>query len=284
MGRALEVVAGFATNPGATLTTLTPSTGTSFTVRGTDTTKPTWLLNTWAFNATAGESRLTSPRLHDQVQGIRNRVTAAFTAPLSQGHANGMFAQRLYAQDNLTYQLSGGGAEIDTAALLIGYDDLAGVSGRFIDFPTLKKNGINIVTAEVTVTAVATGNFGGGVAINSTNDNLIANTDYAIMGGMTDTRGNVIGITGVDLGNLRTGFPAEPTLRDETSNWFIQLAQALNAAYIPVINSANKSATIIDVQTNAAGGTYIVNLELVQLAPGSVPTTTATTAGTQPGA
>lgn len=285
MPRALEVIAGFATNPGATLTTVTMSTGLSAVIRGTDTTKGTWLLSSWAFNATAGELRITSPRLHDQSQGIRNRVTAAFSGPLTNGHTNAGYAQRLYAQDNLTIQLSGGGAEIDTAALLIGYDDLAGIAGRFIDVPTLKKSGINIVTAEVTVTAVATGNFGGGVAINSSFDNLIANTDYAVLGGMTDTRGNVVGVTAVDFGNLRVGFPAEPSIRDETMNWFMQLSAGFNAPYIPVFNSANKSTTIIDVETNGAGGTYIVNLQLVQLAPNAVPpSATGATAGPQPGA
>lgn len=286
MPRAMEVVAGFATNPGATLTTLTPSTGTSFTIRGTDASKPTWLLQAWAFNATAGELRITSPRLHDQIQGIRNRVTAAFTAPLYPSPIELDFAQRLYAQDNLTVQLSGGGAELDCAAILVGYDDLQGVAGRFIDIPTLKKLGQNVVTAEVTVTAVATGNFGGSVAINSTFDNLIANTDYAIMGGMVDTRGCAVGITGVDLGNLRVGFPAEPTLRNITNSWFLQLATAFNAPYIPVINSANKAATSIDVETNGAGGTFIVNLELVQLAPGTpMSATGAAVAGAaQPGA
>lgn len=283
MPRALEVIAGFVTNPGATLTTLTMSTGLSATIRGTDTSKGTWLLSSWAFCATAGEFRITSPRLHDQVQGIRNRVTAAFTGPLAPGHTNGAFAQRLYAQDNLTVQLSGGGAELDCAALLVGYDDLAGVAGRYIDHPTLRKNGINIVTVECTVTAVATGNFGGSVAINSSFDTLIANTDYAIVGGMVDTRGCCVRITGVDLGNLGAGFPAEPSLRDETQNWFQQLSIAYNAPYIPVINSANKTATNVDVQTNGAGGTYIVNLEMVQLAPGAVPTQTATQSGTQPG-
>lgn len=283
-GRALEIVAGFATNPGATLTTLTPSTGTSFTVRGTDISKMTWLLSAFAFNATAGELRIVSPRLHDQVQGIRNRVTAAFTAPLTNGHTNAGYAQRLYAQDTLVPQISGGGAELDCAAMLIAYDDLGGIAGRYIDYPALKKNGINIVTAEVTVTAVATGNFGGAVAINSTFDNLIANTDYAILGGMTDTRGCAVGITGVDLGNLRVGFPCEPTLRDETMNWFLQMALAFNQAYIPVINSANKAATTIDVQTNGAGGTFIINLQLVQLAPGVVPAAvTSSQANTQPG-
>src|SRR5262249_14060883 len=209
MGRAIEVIAGFATNPGATLTTLTMSTGLSSIVRGTDVNKKAWLLNSWAFNATAGTLRITSPRLHDQVQGIRNRVTAALTAPLAPGWNEGGFAQRLYAQDNLTIQLSGGGAELDTAALLIAYDDLDGVAGRYIDQKTLQAKGINILTAEVTVTAVATGNFGGGVAINSSFDTLIANTDYALIGAMTDTRGDVIGVQGVDFGNLRVGIPAE---------------------------------------------------------------------------
>lgn len=286
MPRALEVVAGFTTNAGATFTVATPSTGTSFTVRGTDATKPAWLMSSWAFNATAGELRIRSTKLHDFQQGIRNRVTAAFSGPLAPGHTNGSFAQRLYAQDALTVELTGGGAELDTAALLIAYDDLQGIAGRFIDQPTLKKLGLNIVTAEVTVTAVATGNFGGSVAINSTNDNLIANTDYAILGAMTDTRGCAIGVTGVDLGNLRVGIPAEPSLRDETQNWFQQLSIAFNAPYIPVINSANKSATTIDVQTNGAGGTYIINLQLVQLAPGVGPgmTGAAVAGAAQPGA
>lgn len=284
MGRAVEVVGGFATNPGATLTTVTASTNQSFTIRGTDTTKGTWLLAAWAFNATAGTLRITSPRLHDQVQGIRNRVTAAFTTPLYPGPIGAAFAQRLYAQDGLLVQLSGGGAELDIADLLIAYDDLAGVAGRFIDQPTLKKAGTNVVTIEVTVTAVTTGNFGGAVAINSTNDNLIANTDYAILGGLTDTRGGAVGITGIDFGNVRVGFPAEPTLRNQTNNWFQMLSDSFNAPYIPVFNSANKAATTIDVQTNGAGGTYIIDLECVQLAPGAVtPVAGGVVAGTQPG-
>ena len=270
MGRGMEVVAGFATNPGATLTTLTPSLNTSFTVRGTDTTKNTWLATAFAFNATAGELVIKSPRLHDNVQGIRNRVTSAFTAPLFNTPNNPIYKQRLYAQDNLTVQISGGGAELDCGALLIYYEDLAGVAGRFIDVPTLQKSGVNIVTAEVTVTAVATGNFGGAVAINSTFDTLKANTDYAMIGGMSDTRGTAVGITGVDFGNLRVGFPAEPSIRDVTNNWFIGLATNLGLPAIPVFNSANKSAVTIDVETNGAGGTYIINLTLVEMAAGSV--------------
>jgi hypothetical protein len=270
MGRAIECIAGFATNPGATFTALTMSTGQSAVIRGTDASKNTWLLSAWAFNASVGEFRIRSPRLHDFQSGIRNRVTAAFSMPTYPQAFSAGYAQRLIAQDNLTLELTGGGAELDTAALLIAYEDLGGVSGRFIDQPTLSKNGLNVVTVEVTVVAVATGNFGGAVAVNSSIDNLIANTDYAILGGAVDTRGCAVGITGVDFGNLRVGFPAEPSMRNVTSSWFLTHAASYNAPYIPVFNSANKTQTTVDVQTNGAGGTYIINLELVQLAPGSV--------------
>jgi hypothetical protein len=288
MGRALELVGGRTTAPGAVLTTLTPNTGQSFTVRGTDTSKGTWLLNAWSFEATAGVLRITSPRLHDQVQGIRHAVTVAFPSPLMPGPQTASIAQRLYAQDNMTVQLSGGGAgEIDVASLLIAYDDLGGVNGRFIDVPTLKKNGLNQVTAEVTCVAVVTGDWGGAVAINSTFDNLIANTDYAILGGLVDVVGCSVGITGVDLGNLRCGFPCDPGMRHDTNNFFMKLAEIYGAPYIPVFNSANKTQTIIDVMTGNAGGTYLIDLNLVQLQPGSVAggSTGAAAAGAaQPGA
>src|SRR5258708_25379163 len=201
MGRGMELIAGFATNPGATFTALTMSTGQSSVIRGTDITKGTWLLDAWAFNGVAGELRIRSPRLHDFFSGIRNRVTAASTQNLFLDPSGDSYAQRLYAQDALTVELTGGGAELDTAALLIGYQDLGGVAGRFIDVPMLTKIGLNLVTVEVTVTAVTTGNFGGAVAVNSSIDNLIAHTDYAVLGGMTDTRGCAVGVTGVDFGN-----------------------------------------------------------------------------------
>jgi len=271
MGRAIEVVGGFATNPGATFTALTASTGQSFTVRGTDQNAPTWLMAAWAFNATVGELRIRSPRLHDFFSGIRNRVTANFAMPVLGNPEGDSYAQRIYAQDNLTVELTGGAAELDVAGLLIGYENLGGIAGRFIDIPTLLKVGLNIVTVEVTVTAVATGNFGGAVAVNSSIDNLIANTDYAILGGMTDTRGASVGVTGVDFGNLRVGFPCEPSARNLTQNWFVKLADAFTGAWIPVFNSANKTQTTVDVETNGAGGTYIVNLTLVQLMPNAVP-------------
>jgi hypothetical protein len=283
MGRALEVIAGFATNPSTTLTTITMSSGQSAVVRGTDASKASWLMSVWAFCATAGAVRITSPRLHDQAQGMRWQQPANAVLPRYPSPFGAAFGQRLYAQDNLTLQVSGGGSELDCMALLIGYEDLAGVSGRFIDVPTLRNKGINALTAEVTVTAGSAGSFAGGVAINSSFDTLIANTDYAILGGISNTRGCVARVSGVDFGNLGVGFPCEPLSQDRTMNFFEQLSFAYQGAWIPTFNSANKAATTIDVQTNGSGGTFIIDLMLVQLAPNSVPAySSPTQAGQQP--
>jgi len=282
MGRALECVTGYATNPSTTLTTVTASTNQSFTVRGTDTTQGTWLLGAWAFNATAGALRITSPRLHDQVQCYRWQIPANSVQPKYPSPINIAWGQRLYAQDNLTVQLSGGGSELDCVGTLIAYQNLAGVAGRFIDANTLKQAGLQGLTQEVTITAGTAGSWAGGVAINSSFDTLIANTDYAIVGGITNTRGCAIGISGVDTGNLIVGFPAETTIQHVTCNWFEMLSNAFGFPCIPVINSANKSAVIVQCQTNGSGGTYVVDLNLVQLAPNSVPAAVPASTGSQP--
>jgi hypothetical protein len=62
-------------------------------------------------------------------------------------------------------------------------------------------------------------------------------------------------------------------LRDTTNNWFVGIANSIGLPAIPVINSANKSAITIDVETNGAGGTYIVNLTMLEMAAGSVTAT-----------
>jgi hypothetical protein len=280
MPRGLEVIVSQVTAPSSTLTAATANTGNSLAIRNADVNSKIWLIAAWGFNQVAGTQRIRSPRLHDNVQGIRYRVTAASVLPLWPGSAEFGFKQFLIAQDTLVVEITGSavGGQIEENAMLIYYDSLPGVAARLITNDDLTKNGVNLVTAEVSVTAVATGQWGGAVAINSSFDTLKANTDYAIVGGLTDTRGTAVRIAGIDTGNLGVGFPAEPSIRQVTANWFQRLSAALGLPLIPVVNAANKAAINIDVATNQAGGTYICTLNLVEMVPGSVPGA----AGTKP--
>jgi len=273
MGQAMEVISGNVTGVGATITAWTMAAGDSNAIRSTDLTKKVWLLDKWAFNDTAaGILRVRSPRLHDNVQGIRSRITTNDTEPLLSGAAALLYPQRLYPQDVLIIEQSGSAANIDTGHLLIQYDDLPGVAGRFIDNALLMSAGINRIGQEVSVTTTAaSGNYTGAVAINVTNDNFKANTDYALLGGMVDTRVGAVGIKGADVANLRVAFPGEPTQRHVTSNYFQRLSLGYGKPLIPVFNSANKNAILIDCTGHTAAITTVVTLYMVELAPGKAP-------------
>jgi hypothetical protein len=88
---------------------------------------------------------------------------------------------------------------------------------------------------------------------------------------VVDTRMATVRIQGVDTGNLGVGFPGESTQRHVTSNWFQRLSTAMRRPLIPVFNSANKTAILVDGVGNQAGITSVVTLFMVELKPGMAP-------------
>jgi len=281
MGAGLEVVSGFVTAPGAVFTAWTAATGNSLQIRSANFNKPVWLIGAWGFNQVAGVLRVRSPRLHDFVQGIRMRVNAANTDAMYPDSVGYGWRQPLIPQDVLTVEQTGSAVagQIETGSLLVYYEDLPGISGRFIDNDLIEKAGVNIIGQELSITTGVVGGYSGQVAINVTNDNFKANTDYALLGGMVDTRAGAIRIQGVDVGNLGVGFPAEPTQRHMTSNWFQRLSVGMRRPLIPVFNSANKTAILVDATGNQAAITTVVTLFMVELKPGMAPAAVTGSAG-----
>lgn len=273
MGRALELITGQVTAPGATFTAWTLAAGNSLSIRSADVAKPIYLIGAWAKNQVAGTLRIRSPRLHDNVQGLRFRVTLGSVLPLYPTTPAISVRQRLITQDQLIVEQTGSavGGDIEQGSLLVVYEDLPGVAGRFIDADMLYKNGVNVMVQETSHTAGAVGGYSGQVAINSSFDNLKANTDYALIGGLIDTRATSIRWQGIDTGNLGVGMPGEPAARDIQNSWFADQSRAFGMPLIPVFNSANKNAILVDVATDENGGTFIVSSILVEMPPGSVP-------------
>jgi hypothetical protein len=276
MGQAIEVISGFVTGPGATLTAVTVNAGNSLQIRSAPFDKKVFLVSAWAYlDTSAGVTRIRSPRLHDFVQGIRLRQVTQYTDDSFLGVSVMGWLQRLIPQDVLTVEQSGSAANIDTAHLLIQYDDLPGVAGRFIDNDLLNAAGVNRIGQEVSVTTTAaSGQYTGQVSINATNDNFKANTDYALLGATCDTRVGTIRIQGVDTGNLGIGIPGEPTQRHVYANYFQRLSAALKKPMIPVFNSANKSAILVDCTGHTAAITTVLTFHMVELLPGKAPMAT----------
>lgn len=258
---AMQVLNGFAVNPGATITALTPCTGDSYTVRNTPQGSDIEILDAWAFTTSNLLFRYRSPLLHDAVQNARLKPTASQATPLLSGYAT----QKLQPQDNLTVEITGGSSETDIGSLLVYYDNLPGTNARLHSWEEVKPLVTELTTIEVDVTSNATaGQYSAAVAANATFDTLKRNIDYAILGYECPINGCSLGITGVDTGNLRVGGPLT-TLSFLTRGWFVDLSAKTGKPCIPVINSANIAGVNIDVVAAAASTSFPIGLVLAQL-------------------
>jgi hypothetical protein len=264
-GVAWELLTGFVTAPSTTQTALTMSTGDTLAIRSFIGDKMIGLVQAWGDNQTAGALRIRSPRLHDNVQGIRVQVTASDVVPLLPWGR----MQRLYTQDVLSVDLSGSatGGDIESAALLLYYEDLPGIAGRFITHDEVQKRGVQLVNVENTIATGTGGGWSGSEAINAEYDLFKANTDYALIGYVTNTEAAAIAWRGADTGNMRVGGPGNETLRHVTADWFLRLSKGYGLPAVPVFNSQNKAGISIDAAQDENGADPLVNSIFVELSP-----------------
>lgn len=261
MGRAFEVLTGRVTNPGAALTALTANSGNSFTVRDYPDGQRAYLEGMWTQQATAGAFRVHSPRMHDDVRGIQ------FTS--ANANVRNLFGdwdeQFLFPNDPLTVEQSGGGAEVDSGALLVYYENLPGIDARLMTWDQVKPNIVNHVTQVVATVGPATsGDWSAGTVITTTSNLLKADTDYAVLGYTVDAEVLAVGLSSSDTGNLRVGGPG-PIEPIETRDWFVSLSQMHGTPHIPVFNSNNRGSTNSFVARITAAGTVNVAWHLAQL-------------------
>lgn len=256
MGRAIEMITGLATAPGGGMTFATALTGQSFTVR--DSRKATRLLAQFDRRQADGVTKIVSSLLHDSSIGMQR------SCPAGQGRADVLaIPQALHAQDLLAVQMTGSAVagDIEHTSLIIEYDDLAGISGRFISAADLKRRAANLFDNTITIATDVTGQYTGAVAVNSAQDGFKANTDYALVGySVNGDPVHAIAYQGPDWGNLIVGGPGYEDLSvRNTSAWFIELDA------VPVMNSANKSLTLISAVADENGLNPIVTTHWVEL-------------------
>ena len=261
---AMEVLNGFAVNPGATFTALTPCTGNSYTVRNTGGKDLAEVIEAWAYTTTNLTFRYRSPLLHDSTQNQRLKPTSAQPTPLMSAKA----LQYLQSQDNLIVELTGGTAETDLGALLVYYDSIQGVGGaRLHAWGEVQPLIQQLTTVEVDVTSNATaGQYSAAVALNADFDEFKRAYDYAVLGYECPTNGGSFGLTGSDTANLRVGGPLT-NLSFLTRDWFVKLSDKTGKACIPVINAANVANVNIDITSAAVSTAYQIGVVLAQLGP-----------------
>jgi hypothetical protein len=255
-----EVITGRVANPAA-LTQVTMNTGDTAAVRSFGDSISAYLENIWTQQATAGFARVRSPRMHDNVQGIRLAAPAALPLPLLPVEAN----QRVYQTDTLTIELQGGGAETDAIALQMYYDGMTTGAAKLANWDQIKPLIKNLGGVQVDVAGpTTTGDWSAGTNLTNFTDQWHADTYYAILGYELDTASLAVGIKGPDTGNYRVGGPGALQPID-TRDWFVECSRLTGLPHIPVIQSQNKGSTQVHVAKVGAGGTINVTLVVAEL-------------------
>lgn len=263
MGAALEIIGGQVTSAAATIETLIAAVGDSFTLRAFNDADGAQLVNFWAQEATPGFVRVRSPRLHDNVQGIRLQNPSTHPRALMSKYAQ----QLVYSTDSLIWELQGGAAEVDVINYLVYYNNLGGAQGVYMAWSDVAPRIESYMGTEVDVVSSATaGTWGPGTAINATSDNFKANRSYALLGYEVSAEVCAVAIKGTDTGNYRVGGPGA-TESIETRGWFVQLSNDIGKPCIPVIQSNNRGSTLLDVFTNGTSTAVKVALFFALLTP-----------------
>ncbi len=265
MPTALETILVQDTAPGAVITAQVAQSPGSLTIRNARLDSDIRLMSMWAFQNVAGIFRVHSPRMHDNTDGIRHQVLASVATPMIPMRP----LQRLYAQDALIAENTGSGVagQIELGFLLVYYQDLPGIAARFIDPVDLNRRGVNLVGVEIDTAPGVAGGWSGTSALNKTRDLLKANTDYAILGYTLSAAAGGISFSGPDTGNLFVGGPGQTVEFELLQEWFVRLSRISGIPLIPVINSANKAGTNVQIAQSQAGTAVNVSLSMVELAP-----------------
>jgi len=259
----MDTITSQGTAIGATLAATTIASGDSFQIKNASLQSNVWLLQMWAHNLVAGMVRIRSPKMHDNVDAIRARVLIATLDPLMQFGA----PQKMWPQDVTIVELAGSGVagNIESVMETLYYDDLPGQQQRLITPDQMRAKKKNIIGVRLAITLGTTTGYNGARAINGDVDQMHANTDYALLGITSDIDTAGICLRGPDTGNLRVSVPGSTKLWQLTARWFIKMSDEYKLPLIPVINSANKAATLVDAVNNQAGGTANATLWFAEL-------------------
>lgn len=260
---ALEAIGIKNTAPGATLAVSTPSAGDSFTVKNNGNMGRIYLAELWGKRQGAGLTRITSPRMHDNTNGIKVNIPIGSSNPFIPQDVR----QELISQDALNiYQIGSAVAgDVELACMLLYYEQLGGVDAHLISPDELQSRIKNLMTVYSSLTAGTTGDWGGEISIVTTEDQLKANTDYALLGCVVNAIVGAVGFKSPDFGNLRVAVPGTLPTYPTHSGFFVDLSYRRGLPLIPVFNSANKNATLISVQTDENGGTFTAETFLAEL-------------------
>jgi len=269
MGVAIDTIQTYVTagtTNATSLKTVSVATGDSLQIRSFPATNWARLEHMIYQGVAKGKNRVMSPLMHDNVTGLTFASADTDSYYLMSRHA----IQQLYPTDTLQAFSSAAAASSGVLALSVYYQNLPSSGARLANWSDISGVIANIKGLEVDVTTGAVGSWTDTV-VNTTDKQLHANTDYAVIGYDCDTALAVVGVKGNETGNLRVCGPG-PGTSFSTPDYFAAMSQITGNPHIPVFNSNNQGAYYVSACANSATVSSKVYLILAELssAPGTV--------------
>jgi len=271
VGRVLDDITAFADSiTGGAFEAIAAVSGESLSIRWLGEGTSVSLLEAWGGNnAHKCDFSIRSPLLHDNTRGIR--FAHMFNPTLSGADGNPQlylppyWRQPYEPTDTLVVEVNGTASDDVTFSQCLLYDTPANIGGRFMGAAEVEARLRNLVGIRISPAAAAsTSTYGNDEAINSDDDRLKANTDYALLGFTTDLPFTTLGLFGPDTGNFTIPMPGH---WDEkiTSGWFYDMARRWNTPLIPIINSNNKGVTFTKLADAGGGTAPLISLLFAEL-------------------
>lgn len=262
MGLAIDsVLAAVTMTTAPASTAMTPANGDSFTVRSFAPSDRGILEQLITKSAAVMTLNVKSPMFHDNVEGIQvisAQAPGVHELPQDVG-------QPLTPQDTLAVLATGAASDVCLAVLINYYTNLLGASARLHNWGDILGNVKSIKVLEVAATTNATPGQWEDTVITTTENLLHANTDYAVLGYLTDVAVAAVGIKGQETGNLRICGPAT-VLAQDTTDYFVQQSLRSGRPHIPVFNSANAGSVYASCADSAASTAVKIQLLLAEMA------------------
>ena len=261
-----ELIAMQATQPNTgAAPTIAPGSGTT-TLQIRYSTKRPKIRQQWTKNQTAGFFQAILNSQHDTTRNYRFNVAAATMAFQLAWDLPSL----CNPNETIVPTLSGSNvaSDVETACILMEYEELGGMEGAYIGAKELadRFSGIQ-TTVDMPLTGAAAG-WTGAAAIDSVTRLLRAGEEYAVLGITTDVACAAVAIQGPCTGNYRFGFPGDTT-QIERQHQLYKLASALSGTpMIPVLNASDAGSTQLSFLQDENNITPNVTLHLALLKKG----------------
>lgn len=241
-------------------TAATAATGDSLVVRNYPLTSYARLEAVSVQSSGTRAARVTSPMLHDNVTGMTwyfSEEPAAILLPRDTG-------QPLVSGDTLAAYLDAAATSDSVATLHVYYDSLPGASARLHSWGDISGIIKSIKALEVDITTNATIGQWSDTVITTTENQLHAKTDYAVLGYVASVAVVAVGIKGQETGNLRVCGPGQ-TATIDTTEYFITMSNRHGTPHIPVINADNRGSVYVSAAANTTAVASKITLILAEL-------------------